>query len=107
MILAGTRMMEGKAPIITLGLADSRPDDLVSTKSYAGRMGVPVDISFCSRPGLPIANSSHNGKDGVHSHQLTGFEEDRAVAPMVEQRSPKPRVVGSSPSCPAQFLLTA
>ena len=25
----------------------------------------------------------------------------RAVAPMVEQRSPKPRVVGSSPACPA------
>ena len=27
----------------------------------------------------------------------------RAVAPMVEQRSPKPRVVGSSPACPAHF----
>lgn len=26
---------------------------------------------------------------------------NRAVAPMVEQRSPKPRVVGSSPACPA------
>ena len=31
-----------------------------------------------------------------------GSHYNRAVAPMVEQRSPKPRVVGSSPSCPAQ-----
>jgi len=31
-----------------------------------------------------------------------GSHYTRAVAPMVEQRSPKPRVVGSSPSCPAK-----
>ena len=30
-----------------------------------------------------------------------GSRDNRAVALMVEQRSPKPRVVGSSPACPA------
>jgi hypothetical protein len=42
------------------------------------------------------------------SHTAGGFGNplrvpinNRAVAPMVEQRSPKPRVVGSSPACPA------
>jgi hypothetical protein len=31
-----------------------------------------------------------------------GSHNNRAVALMVEQRSPKPRVVGSSPACPAR-----
>ena len=73
------------------------------------RHGVRVPVIACSSVVSVFsgASSSTWRDDGFGSFLKTGFEEDRAVAPMVEQRSPKPRVVGSSPSCPAQISLTS
>ena len=51
-------------------------------------------------------SAASGGQGGGQGPQVwepsQGSHHDRAVALMVEQRSPKPRVVGSSPACPAR-----
>src|SRR5450631_168037 len=56
--------------------------------------------------------SSHWATDLAYAHPLCGCDQrwrrravaQRAVAQLVEHRSPKPAVGGSSPSCPAYFF---
>ena len=53
--------------------------------------------------GDEVIGSSTTRLPGRFPRGLIRFN-PRAVALMVEQRSPKPRVVGSSPACPAQAM---
>jgi hypothetical protein len=72
---------------------------------------------LCSLPaGAEVASTAARTEAGFarRGRSAEGFGNpsgdpinNRAVAPMVEQRSPKPRVVGSSPACPALESLPA
>ena len=92
----------GKRILVASSLAGLEASNLPGGDVRAPVFAHPSVVSV-----FPAASSSNWREDGFGNFLKTGFEEDRAVAPMVEQRSPKPRVVGSSPSCPAQISLTS
>jgi hypothetical protein len=79
--------------------------------SYTHRLGSSYGTPNTSMLGVGLffQDENRNNRAGMdrlkHGRVWKPFQgsNNRAVAPMVEQRSPKPRVVGSSPACPAHL----
>ena len=56
---------------------------------------------LCEANGWVVGRNSASGKSDYLSNSDTATHTNRGIAQLVEQRSPKPRAEGSSPSAPA------
>lgn len=89
---------------VKIGLKCSECGDInYSTVKNAKTTTEKLELKkFCPRF-KQTYNSQRSEIEKLRGFSLGYFKQHRSVAPMVERRSPKPNVGGSSPSWPAIF----
>ena len=68
---------------------------------------VTLACTECKRRNYTTKKNKQNNPDRIELKKYSRKQEYRPVVQLVEQRSPKPQVVGSSPTWPASLFVRA